>query len=135
VGSLSRRSLVSRALALSAPLLAALAFASASPPQAHALTFNWNCNYGIFAYGGCYSGSFHSWQTVIASFAAPLPGGYNGFCVKAVTQAGTQKSGGTCFPAFDYFDGITIAPSPISEGYFYFGGSGSSTNNGGSEGT
>lgn len=102
--------------------------------SAHALSFNWNCNFGLVAYNGCYSGSFHSWVAVSGGFD-PVSGTYNGECVKAVTEAGNEKSGSACFPATVRLAGVTIAASPISEGYYYFGGSGTSYSNAGSEST
>jgi len=114
---------------------AALAAAAAVSAPADALTTNWNCNFGKPAYATCNSGSFHSWVGIAGGFADPLPSGYNGFCLKAESEAGTTKAGSTCYPNGHSFEAIGIAPSPISSGYYSFGGSGTSYANAGSEST
>jgi hypothetical protein len=114
----------------------ALAATATWTSRADALTFGWNCNFGKPAYGTCNSGSFHSWTGVSGGFGDPLPSGFNGWCLKAESEAGTTKNGSTCWPlGYPTFNAIGIAPSPISSGYYYFGGSGVSYSNVGSEST
>jgi hypothetical protein len=127
--SVRKLGLVGAACALA--LMLALAWSS----RADALSFGWNCNFGKPAYATCNSGSFHSWVAVAGGFGDPLPSGYDGFCLKAESEAGTVKQGSTCYPNGHYFEAIGIAPSPISSGYYYFGGSGVSYSNAGSEST
>jgi hypothetical protein len=127
--------LVRRARAVLSVLAASAAIMAIPTTSAHALTYTWNCNYGIPAYSGCYSGSFHSWVSVAAAFGSISGGSYGGMCVKGVTEAGTVKGGAQCWDASVTLAGITMAPTPTSEGYFYFGGSGVSYSNSGTEGT
>lgn len=131
----SRRVVFWVAALVAAALLSAAAFAA---PSAQAYSHAWNCNSGIGANAPCYDYSgqtYNPWTTVAGGFGSPFPSGYNGMCVKARTAAGNTKSGSNCYPASVIAASISVAAQPQSQGYYYFGGSGTSINNAGNAST
>ena len=102
------------------------------PSSAGAYSHQWNCNWGIAPYNHCYDWTgtvYNPWTVAGAAFGSAGISYYTGLCVKAVTAAGSIKSASDCFAAWS--GGINLAASPDSHAYYYFGQTGTSTNNSG----
>jgi hypothetical protein len=116
------------ATALVGACLAAFALtAVVRPAPAGAYSHTWNCNYGLTAYSTCYDNTgiiYNPWVSLMGEFLFPLPSGFNGMCLKAVTAAGNIKSGSHCEgPSLNRLYAY-LAASPTSHAYYYLGGSG-----------
>lgn len=132
----SRSRVAMAIVVLAVVMMLATMVGSATPAQAYVHT--WDCNGGNTAYAQCYDFSgqqYNPWVYTSGAYGSPLPSGYNGLCVKARTSSGTIKSGSSCFPASVYAANVPLQAYPVSQGYYYFGGSGISYNNAGRSGT
>lgn len=106
--------------------LSLLALTLAAPSTASAYQHTQNCTFKP-AYEGCYDvqgqyynpWTFGSTRISGAGSGSPI---VNGTCIKAVTQAGSNKSGDRCNSSSQTT--TTFQASPDSRVYGYWGGSG-----------